>query len=137
MNMTNKAGFPRPVLPLNGKNTPMPWVADDGPAEGQWARVNTDRAILAEVQDLCIICGEALTPDWVFCLVSGRGFSHRSPLIALGVGAPSSTRTHPKCALIGALYCPHLRDQEFPAESQDGVKLTVEELKRLSRAATN
>lgn len=135
MTRDNEAGFPRPVLPKDGKNTPVPWIGDDGPAEGVWARVSGQRGRLASDHDLCIVCGETLTEDWVLCLAFGNGIAQISPLAEWGVGSPTPTWTHPKCALIAALYCPHLQNQEHPAETQDGTLLTVEDLKKLSHAA--
>lgn len=134
MTTDNKPGFPRPVLPRNGKNTPIPWIGDDGPAEGVWARVSGQRGRQASDQNLCIVCGETLTEDWVLCLAFGNGITHISRLAELGIGSPTPTWTHPKCAVIAALYCPHLKGQHYPAEAQDGTKLTVEDLKKLSHA---
>lgn len=137
MTTDNLPGFPRPVLPRNGKNTPVPWIGDDGPAEGVWARVSGYRGMQASEQKLCIICGESLTEDWVLCLVEGKGFTRRSPLAEFGVGSPTPTWTHPKCAVIAALYCPHLNRVPHPAAAQDGTLLTLDDLKKLSHAASD
>jgi hypothetical protein len=130
----NPAGFPRPVHPRLGKNTPMPWVGGEKPYEGRWAGIDLHRAEDAGNQGLCIICGERVGPDWLYALLSGRPFDRRSNAfdIFFGVGSPSPTFGHPKCVLIAATFCPHLRRQEHPAQTQDGRKLTHEELKELA-----
>jgi hypothetical protein len=100
----------------------------------RWAGIDFHRAEDAGNQGLCIICGERVGPDWLYALLSGRPFDRRSNAfdIFFGVGSPSPTFGHPKCVLIAATFCPHLRRQEHPAQTQDGRKLTHEELKELA-----
>lgn len=130
----NPTGFPRPVLRRNGRNTPVPWVGAEGPATGKWALVDPLRAIQADREHLCIICGLPCGDDYVYGLLHGRPYEHRSPAfdVLLGVGPPAPTYGHPKCVLIAATYCPHLKRQPYPACDRDGNKLTFQQLRELA-----
>lgn len=139
--MKNTKGFPRPNLPLNGKNTPLPWVGGNYPEEEQWARVDTVRAYGSEVDKLCIVCGLDLPPenpkadkddDFIFMLVNGEDYSETTGLSLFGQ-LPSPTWVHPKCGRIAALFCPHLKRQEYPAMRQNGQRLSQEELSELAK----
>jgi len=132
----NVEGYPRPVLDRNGHNTPIPWVSNKGPEDGEWARIDSDRAVEAEKDELCIVCGLTLTPDYIYLLVDSQHKSDQAPtyagLSALFGELPSPTYVHPKCGQIAALYCPHLKRNKFPAETQNGQRLTHDALKELA-----
>lgn len=133
----NVKGYPRPVLPLDGKNTPLPWIGADGPETGEWAKMETIRTFEAEDDKLCIICGLELPADFIFLLVGSVQWStFAGNVLQQMVGAlPSPTWVHPKCGQIAALYCPHLKAQEYPAITQDEQRLTHEQLRELARTA--
>lgn len=134
MTMLNKAGFPRPLLSRNGKNTPMPWVSGPGPENDDWALINGERALDADLEKLCIVCGESLTPDFVYLLTHSENWAnHRASEIEQMIfgGLPTPTWVHPKCGRLAALYCPHLKNQKYPAMTQSEQKLTHDELAEL------
>jgi hypothetical protein len=130
----NHKGFPRPVLPMKGKNTPIPWVGGTAPEEGAWAAIDSNRAMDAEVDRLCLVCGLELPDDYVFLLA----FDQKADMVGISIGGlslglPSPTWAHPKCANVAALFCPHLKSEEHPAETQNGQKLTHDDLRELAR----
>lgn len=131
----NHKGFPRPVLPRNGKNTPLPWIGAEGPEEGQWAKMEPSRTLASEHDKLCIVCGLSLPTDFIFLLVGSEKWStFAGNVFDMLVGAlPSPTWVHPKCGQIAALYCPHLKAEEYPAITQNGQRLTHQELRELAR----
>lgn len=128
--MKNGKGYPRPVMPLNGKNTPMPWLAADGPETGEWAKINAMRAFESEAYQSCIVCGLDLSPDFVYMVAEGK-ISDMVGSIFLDE-LPTPTWVHPKCGVIAATFCPHLKSALHPAATQTGHLLTHEELKDLA-----
>lgn len=127
--MSNEPGFPRPLGHYNGvrhpelTGTPMPtpWLAAKGPEEGVWANVCPERAQLAEVNKLCIVCGLSLDMDFIFLLLFGKLASETADYwgAAEGVASPSPTWAHVKCGILACTFCPHLKDLEYPACSPD------------------
>lgn len=131
--MKNEKGFPRPNLPLDGKNTPLPYVGGDYPEHDQWARVDRERSYEVEVDRLCLVCGLDLPDDYVFMLVGSTQYSTTASIGLFGDGLPSPTWAHPKCGLIASKFCPHLKWAQYPACTQDEQPLTHEELSELAR----
>lgn len=133
----NVKGYPRPVLPLDGKNTPLPWIGGKGPEEDQWAKMEPIRTFEAEEDKLCIICGLLLPADYIFLMVASEKWStYAGNVFDQMFGAlPSPTWVHPKCGQIASLYCPHLKEQEYPAITQDEQRLTHEQLRELARTS--
>ncbi len=132
--MQNVAKYPRPTLPMNGKNTPLPWVGGNWPERGHWARVKTIRAVEAEKDKLCIVCGLELSDDFIY-MRAFKNISDRAPYlfeIMMNTALPSPTYVHPKCGQIAALFCPHLKQNKYPAQTQSGQKLTHDQLKELA-----
>src|SRR4051812_26296275 len=105
---------------------------------GKWAGIEGGRNLSATNLQLCIICGEQRGNDWVYVLFNGKAYNRgRSILDAMldvaGTGlGPAPTFGHPKCILLAAAFCPHLKAQEHPAQTRDGKRLTYEELRRLA-----
>lgn len=134
----NPAGFPRPVLKRNGKNTPVPWIGAYGPADGRWAMIDGDRNEKATAGKLCIICGQPRGDDYVYALFKGKPYDAGTTLIDRLFGTsdpkvgPAPTYGHPKCVLIAATFCPHLKRAKYPAQTQDGQPLTHDELRQLA-----
>lgn len=120
----NPTGKKRPVLKgPDGRMTPVPWVAGDGPEGGEWAFINKQRAEMSELNKLCIVCGEFRGVDWVYALL------HGSPR---DIAWPCPTYGHPECILKAVLYCPHLKNQEYPAMLQDRyTAITADQLKEI------
>lgn len=133
----NVKGFPRPVGNLNGQNTPMPWVGGIAVEDGRWAEVQGSRAIQSEKEELCLVCGLPLTSDFIYMLAFGRKSDHAPDLfgLLLNTDLPSPTWAHPKCGRIASLYCPHLKKAEYPAMTQNGEKLTHDQLAELAKHA--
>lgn len=129
--MKNVKGYPRPVLPKDGHNTPMPWLGAEGPETDNWARIAPERAIEAEQDRKCIVCGLELSSDFVYMLAQGEA-SNRVGFPLFGE-LPTPTWVHPKCGVIAATYCPHLKSEFFPAMTQNGLKLTHQRLKEIAR----
>lgn len=140
---TNHRGWPRPTHKYEGDNAklagryvPMAWTANEGPEEQVWARVNGPRAYLVERDKLCLVCGEKLCGNWVYGLLFGEPRDKMAPPLErlFGGGSPSATTMHAKCAVLGALYCPHLAKQPYPAVMQDKeTLLSLEDLRRLAK----
>jgi hypothetical protein len=134
--MNNDKGYPRPVLDRNGQNTPVPWVGGDYPQDGEWASVSSTRAERAELDKLCIVCGETLTDNFIYMMTKIGEWSNHAPTIIERLfqeAMPSPTWVHPKCGQIAATFCPHLKSAQYPAITQDGQKLTHQELADLAR----
>ncbi len=132
----NRKGFPRPTLPMNGKNTPLPWVGGTKPEDGEWASTYQPRAKEAEAERLCIVCGLELSDDFIYMLVDSEISSDHVGTewdVVLGTYTPSPTFVHPKCGQIASLFCPHLKREKYPAQTQNGRKLTHDQLKDLAR----
>ncbi len=103
-----------------------------------------DRVWEAEEKRLCIICGLELTEDFVYSNFDGEPHdsfdrredvyydSDRGGFVSVIRGAPSATFVHPRCALQAAAFCPHLKQQEYPALDQQGKPLTLDDLRKLS-----
>lgn len=151
-NKINPAGAKRPIL----DSRPVPWVGGTHPSLGEWARIDAERAEDAENGKLCIVCGIPLSSDFVYANFDGEKHDRKdrrldtehktanellemiggtAPIIL--VGAPTATFVHPRCALLAAAFCPHLKSQEFPAIAQDGTMLTAEKLRRMSNVHEN
>jgi len=131
-NVQNVKGFPRPTeTGLNGKNWPLPWTGADGPKNGKWKHIDTDRMNEAIDDKLCILCGLELSDDWVYCLINGKPGRdiHMGSLFSLIFRPSPSTKCHPKCAIIACTFCPHLKSQTHPIMTQDGKKWTVKEFR--------
>lgn len=127
----NVKGYPRPVGTLNGHNMPMPWVSGDLTNPTDWAAVDHKRAIEADDDKLCMVCGNPLSPDFVYMLLHNTTWAAHTPrneMDMLFSGAPSVTYAHPKCGRIASKFCPHLKRAEYPAMTQDGDRLTHQEL---------
>lgn len=135
--MENRKGYPRPVWDKNGHNTPLPWVGGNYPINDMWAQVDQNRTDAATDYKLCIVCGNALTPDFIYMLafVSRDGGPRESLKAdyAGEYGLPAPTYVHPKCGLIAAKFCPHIKNEFYPAMTQNGQKLTHAELSELAR----
>lgn len=128
----NPVGRQRPIANgPNGHKIPVPWIGGIGPQEGSWSYVESRRAREADDKRLCVVCGLNLGTNWVYALFQG------APYDSVGDGIycpPSPTYGHPNCILIAVLYCPHLKNQEYPAMTQDRLtKLSVDDLKVLAR----
>lgn len=130
--VSNPTGRKRPLLKRNGKNTPVPWIAGDGPDGGKWSKVDPERAKKADIHELCLICGEPRGEDYIYAMMQGKPFDHQgrdAANILLGIEAPSPTYGHSKCILLACTFCPHLQKQIYPAMLQNGARLTFEELR--------
>lgn len=128
----NPVGRQRPIANgPNGHKTPVPWIGGVGPQEGNWSYVEGRRAKQADANNLCLVCGLKLEANWVYALFQGQPYdSIRDGFYT----PPSPTYGHPNCILTAALYCPHLKKQEYPAMTQDRLtKLSVDDLKVLAR----
>lgn len=140
MNINHK-GWPRPVEERNGHNTPMPWVGGSGPEKGGWSITDGNRAWAASDAKICVVCGNELSADWVYMVANlevtlGTHSFGKEPLVADKKGEnglPSPTRVHPKCGVIAAKFCPHLKKNRLPAKTQSGLFLTHQELMNLAR----
>lgn len=129
----NIKGLKRPLWFFKDALMPLPWVGGNHPANGEWARVDEDRAQLVEILHLCLVCGVEL--DWgnrVYGMVSGSAYDS-----AGFFGVPSATFAHPECLLKAATFCPHLKNVTWPAMLPDGTQLTHEELKTLVHERKN
>lgn len=133
----NAKGYPRPVSDRNGQNTPLPWVGGNNPFVGVWGGIDADRSEAAGDDNLCIVCGNTLSTDWVYMVANLLDMftNRKKPTIADYKGQnglPAPTRVHPKCGTIAATFCPHLKNQQKPACTQNGQFLTHQQLKELS-----
>lgn len=138
MSDVNPAGKKRPVMRgPDGRMTPVPWIADDRIHNGgKFSNVDYNRADQATHNHLCIVCGTDRGDDWVYGLLHGKPFDAPTyyPTFIFESGSPSPTFGHPECILKAVLYCPHLKEQEYPAMTQDKrTKLTLDDLKNLTK----
>lgn len=141
METINPAGRHRPVERMNGKPTPVPWLMGNYDRDHmQWARMYSPRTIEAEVDHLCIVCGEHVDrADQVYGLVGGSIKSdHRTDpferLFGVSEGLPTPTWGHPRCILTAALHCPHLKAEKYVAEIH-GVRVTADQLAKYVRGS--
>lgn len=138
MNEVNPAGKRRPIMRgPTGRMTPAPWVAGEqlGSYDPRWSYVDPSRANVAEYAKLCLMCGTHRGDDWVYGLLNGEPYDyieHNDALRMFNVGSPAPTYGHPECILKAVLYCPHLKNQDYPAMMQDRhTKLSVDDLKKI------
>jgi hypothetical protein len=132
----NVRGFPRPLRDRAGRRTPLPWVGGEAPLEGRWKEIDPVRAREAYEEGLCIVCGENLPDDYVQPLLHGE-FSPYYPDDFdrfLRGGPPAPLQACPRCCLLAATFCPHLKQARFPARTQAGELLTHDQLKAYAHA---
>lgn len=134
----NPRGKKRPVLKgPSGRMTPVPWVGGSQPYYDRWAAIDASRALDAQYNKLCVVCGLYRGDDWVYALLNGEPYDSTSDAMTIlfGGGSPSPTYGHPECILKAVLYCPHLKNQEYPAMLQDRVtKINTDQLKEIVKA---
>lgn len=142
----NRRGFPRPTRKyvgsnpeLHGRQVPMPWATGANPTTGLWAAIDNERSRELEDRYLCLMCGEPLGQNWVYGLLAGQPHDRGYDFFERGPGdAPSPTWMHIKCAILGVLYCPHLKNQEYPCMDQDQKTfLTLDNLRQRMRRLRN
>lgn len=133
MNRKNPRGDHRPTIEVpehlreavGHRHAPMPYVSGPQIQLDQWARTDSKRAKEIEKNKLCLVCGFKRGRDWIYGLVAGESKDK---------GPASPTFGHKHCIHLASLYCPHLKNQEFPAALQDGTKITHAQLKELADA---
>lgn len=124
----NPPGWPRPTVKLEEeyrekfghKTLPVPYSSGNGMFVKDWARVSRPRSHEIAENNLCVVCGEHRGNDWVWALLFGE---------PKNIAKPSPTYGHPRCILLACMFCPHLKNQRYPAMLQDGRKITVDELR--------
>lgn len=117
------AGWPRPWLlwtpPADGIRShamprilPVPWVNGDHPYHGDWVTLDRTRAVQAQRERLCAVCGQPLNRITLL----GRGGDDSTP----GPGC------HPRCMQVTLTACPHFTDPALPTDASSAVSWRVD-----------
>lgn len=102
---------------------PLPWINGVHPYHGDWVTFDDTRAVRADAERLCGVCGQPL--DRIALL--GRS----------GDGSTSGPGCHPRCLQLTLTACPHFADPARPrsAEAPVGWRVDGEHLGYLDPSA--
>lgn len=102
----SRKGMPRPMTELGERLAPVPWSQDkDG-----WGVLNTGRAVMAQAQSLCLLCGEAVEQGSV--IIEPGSAANLESYCAKDLGRTEivdKAPLHDRCLILTIAHCPHIK----------------------------